>query len=180
MVFSSNKVIKLIKKNVEITFLLLLLLLTISSTTFYNNYKKLINKNYIDVINNIYFQKSVTQIFNNLTPRYKSVDHKISSGETFDKILNKYSISSKEILEIKKSLNSDYNLSNLKTNLDIKFTIDQSNSKKIIFFLFPISRTKKIQLTKNLDTNLFEKKNNYYKFKYKDCFQRRKDYTKFV
>jgi len=158
MVFSSNKVIKLIKKNVEITFLLLLLLLTISSTTFYNNYKKLINKNYIDVINNIYFQKSVTQIFNNLTPRYKSVDHKISSGETFDKILNKYSISNEEILEIKKSLNSDYNLSNLKTNLDIKFTIDQSNSKKIIFFLFPISRTKKIQLTKNLDTNLFEKK----------------------
>jgi len=158
MVFSSNKVIKLIKKNVEITFLLLLLLLTISSTTFYNNYKKLINKNYIDVINNIYFQKSVTQIFNNLTPRYKSVDHKISSGETFNKILNKYSISNEEILEIKKSLNSDYNLSNLKTNLDIKFTIDQSNSKKIIFFLFPISRTEKIQLTKNLDTNLFEKK----------------------
>ena len=158
MVFSSNKVIKLIRKNVEITFLLLLLLLTISSTTFYNNYKKLINKNYIDVINNIYFQKSVTQIFNNLTPRYKSVDHKISSGETFNKILNKYSISNEEILEIKKSLNSDYNLSNLKTNLDIKFTIDQSNSKKIIFFLFPISRTKKIQLTKNLDTNLFEKK----------------------
>jgi len=158
MVFSSNKVIKLIKKNVEITFLLLLLLLTISSTTFYNNYKKLINKNYIDVMNNIYFQKSVTQIFNNLTPRYKSVDHKISSGETFNKILNKYSISNEEILEIKKSLNSDYNLSNLKTNLDIKFTIDQSNSKKIIFFLFPISRTEKIQLTKNLDTNLFEKK----------------------
>ena len=158
MVFNSNKVIKLIKRNVEITFLLLLLLLTISSTTFYNNYKKLINKNYIDVINNIYFQKSVTQIFNNLTPRYKSVDHKISSGETFYKILNKYSISNEEILEIKKSLNSDYNLSNLKTNLDIKFTIDQSNSKKIIFFLFPISRTEKIQLTKNLDTNLFEKK----------------------
>ena len=158
MVFSSNKVIKLIKKNVEITFLLLLLLLTITSTTFYNNYKKLINKNYIDVINNIYFQKSVTQIFNNLKPRYKSIYHKISSGETFDKILNKYSISSEEILEIKKSLNSDYNLNNLKTNLDIKFTIDQSNSKKIIFFLFPISRTEKIQLTKNLDTDLFEKK----------------------
>ena len=158
MIFSSNKVIKLIKKNVEITFLLLLLLFTITSTAFYNNHKKSINKNYRNVINNIYFQKSVTQIFNNLTPRYKSVDHKISSGETFDKILNKYSISSEEILEIKKSLNSDYNLNNLKTNLDIKFTIDQSNNKKIIFFLFPISRTEKIQLTKNLDTDLFEKK----------------------
>ncbi|WP_415323572.1 M23 family metallopeptidase [Candidatus Pelagibacter sp. Uisw_127] len=158
MVFSSNKVIKFIKRNVEISFLLLLLLITITSTTFYNNNKKSINKNYKDVINNIYFQKSISQIFSNLTPRYKTVDHKISSGETFDKILNKYSISSEEILEIKKSLNTDYNLNNLKTNLDIKFIIDQSNSKKITFFLFPISRTEKIQLTKNLNTDLFEKK----------------------
>ena len=158
MIFSSNKIIKLIKKNIEITFLFFLLLITISSTTFYNNNKKLINENYKDVINNIYFQKSVNQIFDNLKPRYKSIDHKISSGETFDKILNNYSIPSEEILEIKKNLNTDYNLNNLKTNLDIKFTIDQSNNKKITSFLFPVSRTEKIQLTRNLDTDLFEKK----------------------
>ena len=158
MKFSSNKIIKLIKKNIEIILLFLLLAITITSTTIYNNKKILINENYKDVINNIYFQKSVKQIFDNLTPRYKSIEHKISSGETFDKILNNYSISNEEILEIKKNLNSDYNLNNLKTNLDIKFTIDQSNNKKITSFLFPVSRTEKIQLTKNLDTNIFEKK----------------------
>ena len=158
MIFSLNKIIKLIKKNIEITFLGLLLLISISSTTFYNNNKLLVNENYKDVINNIYFQKSVNQIFDNLKPRYKSIDHKISSGETFDKILNNYSIPSEEILEIKKNLNTDYNLNNLKTNLDIKFTIDQSNNKKITSFLFPVSRTEKIQLTRNLDTDLFEKK----------------------
>ena len=158
MIISLNKIIKLIKRNIEITFLFLLLLITIGSTTFYNNKKILINKNYIDVINNIYFQKSINQIFNNLIPRYKNIDHKISSGETFDKILNSHSIPNKEILKIKKNLNSNYNLNNLKTNLDIKFTIDRSNNKKIISFLFPISRTKKIQLTRNLDTDLFEKK----------------------
>ena len=158
MSFSSNKIIKSIKKNVEITFLFLLIIITISSTTFYNNNKILINNNYKNVINNIYFQKSVKQIFDNLTPRYKSIDHKISSGETFDKILDNYSISNKEILGIKKNLNSDYNLNNLKTNLDIKFTIDQSNNKKITSFLFPVSRTKKIQLTRVFDTDLFEKK----------------------
>ena len=158
MKFSSNKIIKLIKKNIEITLLFLLLAITVASTTIYNNKKILINENYKDVINNIYFQKSVKQIFDNLTPRYKSIEHKISSGETFDKILNNYSISSEEILKIKKNLNSDYNLNNLKTNLDIKFTIDQSNNKKITSFLFPVSRTEKIQLTKNLDTNIFEKK----------------------
>ena len=158
MKFSSNKIIKLIKKNIEITLLFLLLAITVASTRIYNNKKMLINENYKDVINNIYFQKSVKKIFDNLIPRYKSIEHKISSGETFDKILNNYSISNEEILEIKKNLNSDYNLNNLKTNLDIKFTIDQSNNKKITSFLFPISRTEKIQLTKNLDTNIFEKK----------------------
>jgi len=158
MEFSSNKIIKLIKKNIEITFLFLLLLITVGSVTFYNNNKMLTNENYKNVINNIYFQKSVKQVFDNLTPRYKSIDHKISGGETFNKILTSYSISSEEILEIKKNLNSDYNLNNLKTNLDIKFTIDQSNNRKIISFLFPISRTKKIQLTRSLDTDLFKKK----------------------
>ena len=158
MKFSLNKITKLIKKNVEITFLILLTLITISSTVFYNSNKILINENYKDVINNIYFQKSVKQIFDNLTPRYKSIEHKISSGETFDKILTNYSLSSENILEIKKSLNLDYDLNNLKTNLDIKFTIDQSNNKKITSFLFPISRTEKIQLTRNKDTNIFEKK----------------------
>ena len=158
MIISSNKIIKLIKKNIEIIFLFLLFIITISSTTFYNNNKASVNQNYKDVINNIYFQKSISQIFDSLTPRYKSIEHKISSGETFNKILNNYSIPSKEILKIIKSLNSDYNLNNLKTNLDIKFIIDQSNNKRITFFSFPKSRTEKIQLTRNLDTNEFEKK----------------------
>jgi len=157
MIFISNKIIKLIKKNNEIFLLFLLILLTVTSTTFYNNYKKLITQNYKDVINNIYFQKSVNQIFDNLEPRYKIIDHKISKGETFDKILSKYYISSDEIIKIKKNLNSDYNLNNLKTNLEINFTIDQSNNKKITSFLFPLSRTEKIQLTRNLDTDLFKK-----------------------
>jgi len=158
MKFSSNKIIKLIKKNIEITLFFLLLIITVASTKIYNNKKILINENYKDVINNIYFQKSVEDFFNNLVPRYKSIEHKISNGETFDKILNNYSIPIKNILEIKKNLNTDYNLNNLKTNLDIKFTIDQSNNKKITSFLFPISRTKKIQLIRNLNTDIFEKK----------------------
>jgi murein DD-endopeptidase MepM/ murein hydrolase activator NlpD len=158
MIFSSNKIIKTIKKNIEITFLFLLLLITISSTSIYNKKKVLIDENYKNLINNIYFQKSINQIFDNLVPRYKNIDHKISSGETFDKILNNYSIPNEEINQIKKKLNSDYNINNLQPNLEIKITIDQSNNKKITSFLFPVSRTEKIQLTRNLDNNLFEKK----------------------
>tara|TARA_B110000046_G_scaffold158780_1_gene170944 strand:+ start:251 stop:1468 length:1218 start_codon:yes stop_codon:yes gene_type:complete len=128
------------------------------STTYYNNKKMLVNESYKDAINNIYFQKTIDHIFHNLTPRYKSITHKISTGETFDKILNIYSVPSDEIIKIKKILSSDYNLNNLKTNFNIKFIIDQSDNKKITSFIFPLSRTNKIQLTRNLDNDLFEKK----------------------
>ncbi|MDA7812135.1 peptidoglycan DD-metalloendopeptidase family protein [Candidatus Pelagibacter sp.] len=155
MIFSSNKIIK---KNIGIAYLLLLLLTAIMSTTIYNKKKLLIKENYKDLINNVYFQKSIKHVFDSLVPRYKNIDHKISNGETFDKILNYYSIPSEEINQIKKILNSDFNLNNLKPNLEIKITIDQSNNKTITSFLFPASRTEKIQLTRNLDNNLFEKK----------------------
>ena len=158
MIFNSNKIIKLLKKKGEIIFFFLLLVITVVSTTFYNNKKKLINENYKTVINNIYFQKSINQIIGNLVPRYKNIDHKISKGETFDKILNYYSVSSNEIIKIKKVLSSDYNLNNLKTNLEIKFTIDQSNNKRVTIFIFPVSRTEKIKLTRNLVSDSFEKK----------------------
>jgi len=158
MIFSSNKIIKIIKKNIEITFVFLLMLITVSSTTIYNKKKILVDENYKNLINNIYFKKSINQIFDNLVPRYKNINHKISSGETFDKILNNYSIPNEEINRIKKKINSDYDINSLKPNLEIKITIDQSNNKKITSFLFPVSRTEKIQLTRNLDTKLFEKK----------------------
>ena len=158
MIFSLNKIKKFVGKKNEIVFLFLLIAITIISTTFYNNKKIVINEAYKSTINNTYFQKSIDYILNNLTPRYKNIDHKISSGETFDKILKKYSITSDEIIKIKKNLNSNYNLNNLKTGLNIKLTVDEKNEKKITFFIFPVSRTEKIQLSRNLENNLYEKK----------------------
>jgi len=158
MIFNFKKITKLIKSNLEILSIFLLAIITVTSTTSYNNSKKQINANYKDALNNIYFQKTINHIFNNLSPRYKTINHKISNGETFNKILNRYSVIDDEIIKIKKKLNLDYDLNNLKTNLDIKLTIDESNNKKITFFIFPVSRTKKIQLTRNLETDLFETK----------------------
>jgi len=158
MIFKLKKINKLIKRNLEILFLFLSIVVTVTGTTFYNNSKKQVNKNYENLINNIYFQKTINHILNNLTPRYKSINHKISDGETFDKILNSHSITSDEIIKIKKELSTNYNLNNLKTNLDVKFTVDEASNRKIISFIFPVSRTEKIQLTRNLETNLFEKK----------------------
>ena len=158
MIFSSKKITKIIKKNIEITLLFFFLFITITSTVFYNNKKNLVNKNYKAVINNIYFQNSVNQVLDNLIPRYKNINHKISKGETFDKILSYYSISNDEINEIKKNLVSVYNLNNLTINSNINLVIDQLENKRVVSLILPISRTKKFQLIRKLNTNLFEKK----------------------
>ena len=158
MILVLNKIPKLIKRNAEFAFLALLIVVAIISTTFYNGKKIEINGSYKNVINNIYFQKSINHIFNNLTPRYKTINHKILKNETFDKILKKYSIPIEEINKIKKKLINDFKLNNLKTSLDIEFTTDDLNNKKIISFIYPVSRSEKIQLTRNLETDLFEKK----------------------
>ena len=142
----------------EITFLILLLIITITSTKFYNTRKLIVNENYKEIINNIYFQKSINHIFDNFSPRYKVVNHKVLQGEAFDKILKSYSVPDNEITKIKKTLNSSYNLNNLKATSILKFTIDQSDNRNITNFIFPISRTEKIQLTKNVETENFEKK----------------------
>ena len=158
MKFNIKILLKIVKKNAEISFFILTLLMAIISTQFYNNQKKIISKNYKDVIYNSYFQKSLNYIFDNLNPKYTKINHKIAKKETFYSILNSYLVSNSEITKLKKSLDRDINLDSLKTNQIIKFTFDSSKDKKITSFLFPISRTKKIQLTRNLNTDLFDKK----------------------
>ena len=158
MIINFSKSYKKVKINTELFFLILLILISVASIYFYNNQKQFIKKNYISVVNNVYFQKTLDHIFNNLSPKHISIDHKISKGETFNTILENYLIPNSEIIKIKKEINNDSILNSLKTNQIINFTIDQSKNKKITYFLFPVTRTEKIQLTRNLETDLFEKK----------------------
>ena len=104
-----NKILKKIKSNTEISALVLLLFITILSTTYYNFNKKKIYNNYKNTINNVYFKKTVNEILNNLEPKFKKVSHKIIDGESFDQILESYSIDRKEINNIKKRLSKKIN-----------------------------------------------------------------------
>ena len=149
MKFKLHKIQIIIKKNLEFTFLLLLLIVTILSVRIYNVNKNVINQNYINLINNTYFQKSINHVFDNLEPKFIDINHKVSKGETLNKILNNYQIPKSEIQKIVKILSKKNKVSNLKTNQIIKFTIDQSNNNIIKSFLFPISRTKRILLTRD-------------------------------
>ena len=152
------KIQRIIKKNLEFAFLLLTIIVTIFSVRIYNINKNVINQNYINLTNNTYFQKSIKYIFDNLEPKFIDITHKVSKGETFNKILNSYEIPKSEIQEIIKILSKENKLNKLKTNQIIIFTIDQSENNKITNLLFPLSRTKRIQLTRDSISENFKKK----------------------
>ena len=152
------KIQRIIKKNLEFAFLLLTIIVTILSVRIYNVNKNVINQNYINLINNTYFQKSIKHVFDNLEPKFIDITHKVSKGETFNKILNNYKIPKSEIQKIIKILSKENKLNNLKTNQIIIFTIDQSENNKITNLLFPVSRTKRIQLTRDSISENFKKK----------------------
>ncbi len=152
-----NKIKIRLKKNAEIVALALLIIITIISTSFYNYNKKIIYNNYKNTIDNVYFKKTISHIFKNLEPKFKKINHKILDGETFDNILKQYSINAKEISSLKKKLSKKININQLKTNQQIQFVVNQKNNL-IKEFIFKISSTEKIYLTRNLETNDFNQK----------------------
>jgi len=151
--FLKNKV----KKNAEIFALFILILITIISTSYFNYNKKKIYYNYKTIINNIYLKKTLNYTFNQLEPRFKEIEHRILEGETFDKILASYEINNSEIDEIRNKISKKININKLNTNHKIQFTIDQTNLV-IKEFIFQISNTEKIYLTRNTESKKFEQK----------------------
>ena len=146
--------IKLKVKN-EFFLLFLVLLITIVSTGYHNYSKKKIANNYKEIVENIYFKKTLNHIFSKFEPRFKKISHKVELGDTFDSILNQYSVKKEEITIIKKRLSKKINLNSLNTNQKIVFTIDQTNDS-IKEFMFQISNKERIILTQDLESKNFK------------------------
>ena len=144
-------------KNLQTLGLIFLIILTIVIATLSNHQKKVNKHQYNNFINKIYLKKTLNEIINNLEPRYKKFNHKIKSGETFDQILSGYSIEKEEIVAIKESLLKKFNINKLNTNQKIIIILDQTNNK-IKEFIFQISNTEKIYLSKNSEETKFNEK----------------------
>jgi len=152
-----NQIIKKINKNTELVALTIVILVTVLSTTYYNNNKKKINNNYKNIINNVFFKKTINHLVNNLEPKFKKIDHKISLGETFVGILENYSISQAEIKEIKKKLSKKININKLSKGQKIELTLNQSTNL-VKEFIFKVSNKEKIYLTRDINTDKFNQK----------------------
>ena len=158
MKFYFYRIQKIIFKNIEFFILFTLIIFAVSSTQIYNLNKERTIRNFITLSDNIYFQKNLGHFIENLKPKYQTIEHVVLSGESFNSILRNYNISEKEIKKINSTLLKIQNSNKLKINQVIKFTIDQTTDKKIISLMYPLSKTKKIELTRNLTNNNFLKK----------------------
>ena len=144
-----------IRKNIEIFGLIFLIAITVVSTSYFNFKKNNNIKGYNNFISNIYFKKTLSHLVDNLEPKYKKIKHKIKSGETFDKILENYSIEKSEIIKIKNALKDKVNINKLNTKQIIQFNLDKTNNK-ISEFVYQTSNTQKIFLKRNIENDNFK------------------------
>ena len=146
-----------IQKNLELFFLLLLILISIAITQIYNTSKEISKKEYINLVNNLYFQKTINNIFENFESRFLNINHKVSKNQTLSSIFKTYKIPNEEINLVINSFNKKDKIKNLKVNKIIKISIDKYENK-VLNIILPISSTKKIELTRDIDKNSFIKK----------------------
>ncbi len=141
----------------EIISLILLIVITAFSTAYYNLTKNRINNQYKEILENVYFKKTLNHFIDGLEPRFKKISHRIQPGETFNSILEQYSIKQKDIFTIKNTLSKKIDLDKLNTDQKINLTIDQTDNT-IIKFLLQISNKERIILTQDLQKKTFNQK----------------------
>jgi len=141
-------------KNLNILGFIFLVTITVLITSYLDYQKKIDNQKYNNFVNNIYFKKTLNEIINNLESRYKTYNHQIKSGETFNKILEAYSIDKEEIVAVKENLSKKININKLNTNQKIQINLDTANNK-IKEFIFQKSNTEKIILSRKDQTTKF-------------------------
>ena len=158
MKFLQLKIVPFFKKNIEVLLLISLLIVSIFITQLYNVNTKKLQKDYLEILRNSYFKKSVSYIFSNLKPKYEKIEYKIKTGDTLVSILNSLSVSKSEIQKISKLLNKN-EIKNLSQNLTIKLTLENTNDlKKVSNLLIPISKSRKLEIFKDIKKNTFAKR----------------------
>ena len=145
------------KGNRTILSLTLLMIISIFAMNYHNYKKKNEKTNIKNLINNIYFKKTLSSIFDQFKPKYQRVSHVVLKGQSLSNIFEKYSVKNDELELIKKILIKKHKINNFKINDVLEFTIDRSN-QKIIEFSYPVSKTKKIHLSRSENFKFFNEK----------------------
>ena len=158
MKFIQLKIVGFFKKNIEVVFLIFLLLISIFITQIYNFNEKKIQRDYIEILRNSYFKKSINYFFSNLKPKYEKLEYTIKPGDSLASILNNFSVNDKEIQKIsvlyKKSKIKNFN-QNQKINLTLE---NDKNFRKLLSITIPVSKSRKLEIFKDVNRDAFTKR----------------------
>jgi len=128
----------------------LMLILLIGLIVSYDTYYKKKQKNLFEkILENIYLNKTLDTIISNLEPRFETVEFRIQTGDTFEKILNNLNVTKNEKSKILREVLKLKLINNLKKNHKILFKIDKKKPIKILEFSIQISKTKTLKFTRN-------------------------------
>ena len=111
---------------------------------FYNSYKKNEVIQFEKITKNIYLNKTLETIIENLTPRYQVINYKVNEGDSIEKILNNFEISNHEKKIVLKNILNDKKINKIFENQIISFQIDRKEPVKVVEINFTISKTTNI------------------------------------
>ena len=155
MYFIQLRIVNFIKKNIEIFLLILLLIISVFITQIYNFNSKKIQSDYLEILRNSYFKKSVKYFFSNLKPKFEDVEYKIKGGDSIVSILNELSVNKTDIQNIINLLKKT-NAQKLVKNQILKITLENTeNLRKVSSILIPVTKSRKLELSKDLAKNSF-------------------------
>ena len=150
------KLRKLIQKYFQFISFLLLILLIVLLISYNSFHKKNQTALFEKTLENIYLINTVNSIIKNLKPRFETIDYKIQTGDTFEKVLNKINISKNEKKKVLKKVLKLKLINNLKKNHKISFKIDKKEPIKILEFSIQASKTKSIIFIRNNISDEFD------------------------
>ncbi len=106
-------------------------------------------------IDNIYVNKSLNFIINNLNPKFKIIELEIEEGDTFEKILNKINIPLDEKTKIIKKLSKFKFINNLYKGQSVNFKIDNNKPIKVINISIELTKSKSLVFSRDAKSNEF-------------------------
>ena len=152
--------------------LILIAIIGVFVTTIYNDSKEEQNKQIIENLNNIYLKKTVQEITNNLSPRFRVIEYISKSGDTYEDIVENLKINKKEKKNLLKTISNEKSLKILRINQKFTFKFDNLSDQKIIEFKIETDKKNEIVFNKIENENKFVskkiKKNFIKKLVYKE------------
>ena len=124
-------------------------------TSIYNKNKNEEIKQIKSSIENIYFNKTIRQITENLEPRFTTLTYVSKSGDTYQSIINKLDLDKNERKILQNTILNEKSLKILKINQKFQFKFDHLLETKIKEFKIETDNKNEIIFTKINNSNNF-------------------------